>query len=338
MRIGIIGTRWGRMHIGGFRGAGAEVVGLCGRDPEATRRVCAEEGIALATTDVAALCRAVDVVVVASPDAVHGEHVRAALAAGRHVLCEKPLTRGAAEADALVTAAAGRASVCAVNFPYRVLPPLQALASFLRAHGPARAGVVHVRNSFLSRGTGDGDDDDAMLGAGGDFGGLSHVLDAALWLHDAPPLAVQAALVGRPVHDVGLLLRLRGGASLTIAHTASAVPGIAGAWHFVGDDWEARLEGGYVPALGGWSIGPARVARRGGDWHELAPAVAPVAGRREPWAEAHVSTARALLAAIAGEGRGELASLADGARVQRVIAAAMDSERAGRSVEIHGPD
>ncbi|HEY0134752.1 MAG TPA: Gfo/Idh/MocA family oxidoreductase, partial [Nannocystis sp.] len=266
MRVGVIGTHWGRMHIGGFRGAGAEIAALCGRDLEATRRACAEEGVALATTDVGALCRAVDLVVVASPDRVHAAHVRAAIAAGCHVLCEKPLTRGVADAAALVELTAASDRTHAVNFPYRMLPPLRTLADWLRTRGPARATQVRVRNSFLSAGTGETDDDDAMLRASGDLGGLSHVIDAALWLLDARPRDVQATLRGRPVGDAGLLLRLDGGGTLAIAHVASVVPGIWGDWHIVGDDYEVRLAGGYVPALAGWQLGPVEVAGRDGTW------------------------------------------------------------------------
>ena len=331
MRIGIIGTRWGRMHIGGFRGAGVEVAALCGRDPARTAEVAAAEGISTHTTDVAALCAAVDVVVIASPDALHGEHVRAAIAAGRHVLCEKPLTRTADEAAALVALAArapGR--VHAVNFPYRMLPPVRALAAWLRERGPTRACTVHVRNGFVARTTAA---DAPMLGDSGDFGGVSHVLDAALWLLGGAPRAVQATLVGRPVHDVGLHVEV-GEATLHLAHVAAVAPGITGAWHLAGDDWEARFTGGYEPALGGWQIGPVLAAGRARGWHELAPAVAPIDGRREPWAEAHVEVARALLAAIAGQHHGALASLADGARVQAILAAAMRSQTEGRRVAL----
>lgn len=53
---------------------------------------------------------AVDLVVVASPDALHAEHARAALASGRHVVVDKPLATSLAEAEALAATAerAGR--------------------------------------------------------------------------------------------------------------------------------------------------------------------------------------------------------------------------------------
>jgi predicted dehydrogenase len=131
MRIGVIGTKWGLMHVGAFRAAGAEVAALCGKTVEHTREVAAREGIPLATTDVRELCAAVDVVVVASPDALHRAHVVAALDAGRAVLCEKPLARTEEEAQAMVERARASGRLCAVNFPYRMLPPLRALRAWL---------------------------------------------------------------------------------------------------------------------------------------------------------------------------------------------------------------
>src|SRR5579871_3810700 len=109
------------MHIGAFRGAGVEVVALGGRDLEKTRRVAAEEKITFATASPHELISKVDVVVVASPDREHFEHVRAAVAAGKHVLCEKPLAFTAYEALAL--SKLGGPGVRAVCFPYRFLPP-----------------------------------------------------------------------------------------------------------------------------------------------------------------------------------------------------------------------
>src|SRR4051812_32934797 len=137
MRVGIIGTQWGRMHIGAFRAAGGEVVALCGRDSEKTRALAATDGIALATTDARVLCEAADVVVVASPDALHFEHGRLALEAGKQVLCEKPLAASEAEARELERLTAGRRA--AVSFPYRQLPPLRALKGWLQQNGPVLA-------------------------------------------------------------------------------------------------------------------------------------------------------------------------------------------------------
>jgi predicted dehydrogenase len=331
VRVGIIGTNWGRMHVGAFREAGADVAALCGQNPERTREVAAREGIPLATTDVRALCAAVDAVVVASPDGLHRAHVEAALAAGRAVLCEKPLTRTEEDALALVTRARTAPRPCAVSFPYRMLPPLRALRDWLKGRTPHQL-VITLRNGFASV---EGDGSGALMGASGDLGGLSHLLDAALWLTGTEPRWVQASLLGRPVHSAALHVGLSSGAVLVLTHAASPEPGIHGGWSVLGPGWEAGFSGGYVPAAGGWCIAPVRRFEAGG-WSDLAPGLQPQPGAREPWAEAHVETARRFLALLSGAPAPEpaLATLEEAATVQRVLTAALTSEQEGRRVSL----
>ncbi|WP_225410344.1 Gfo/Idh/MocA family protein [Stigmatella hybrida] len=329
MRIGIIGTGWGRMHLGAFRAAGAEVAALCGRRLEHTREVAAQEGVPLATTDVQALCEAVDAVVVASPDALHREHVERALDAGRAVLCEKPLVRTDEEAQALVKKARARNLPCVVNFPYRMLPPLRALKGWLKRRPPHHL-VVTLRNGFVPvEGNGPG----PFLGASADFGGFSHVLDAALWLSGAAPTWVQASLSGRPVHTAALHVGLASGTVLVLTHAACAEPGIHGGWSLLGEGWEAGFSAGYVPARNGWCLSPVNVFQEG-QWRELAPGHVPSPGAHEPWAEAHVETARKFLALIQGGPLEELAPVEAGATVQRLLSAAVASEQQGRRLTL----
>jgi myo-inositol 2-dehydrogenase/D-chiro-inositol 1-dehydrogenase len=333
MRIGIIGTHWGLMHVGAFRAAGAEVVALCGQNEAKTRDIARREGIPLAMTEVAALCAAVDVVVVAGPDRWHAAHIHQALDAGRHVLSEKPLTRTALESRALLAREKTLPPTqrCAVSFSYRMLPPVAALERWLRQQPPARHLTVTVLNSFAAA---EGwANEGPLLGESGDFAGVSHLLDTALWLLGGRPLWVNATLMGRPVHTTTLEVGLSTGAQLTLQQLPAAEPGIHGRWSILGpgDTWQARFAGGYVPERGGWCIGPAEVYE-GGVWSEIGPLVEPLAGQREPWAEAHVATARTFLGLLRGEERGSLARFADGARVQEVLEAAMRSEQEGRRI------
>ncbi|MCP3139539.1 Gfo/Idh/MocA family oxidoreductase [Pyxidicoccus sp. QH1ED-7-1] len=315
------------MHVGAFRAAGAEVTALCGHGLDNTRAVAAREGIPLATTDVRELCAAVDAVVVASPDALHRAHVETALDAGRAVLCEKPLCRTAGDARALLAHTRGRVGMrpAAVNFPYRMLPPLRALKAWL-AERPVRHLALTVRNGFL---TVEGDGSGPLLGASGDFGGISHVLDAALWLVGARPVWVQASLTGRPVHTAALHVGLASGAVLVLTHAPSPEPGIHGGWTLLGRGWEAGFTGGYVPSREGWCLSPVRGYEHS-EWKDLAPGLEPLPGEREPWAQAHVEGARRFLGLLQGAPRDGLATLEDGALVQEVLAAAMSSEEEGR--------
>jgi myo-inositol 2-dehydrogenase / D-chiro-inositol 1-dehydrogenase len=320
MRVGIIGTNWGLMHVGGFRGAGAEVVALCGRDAAKTAAVATREGIAMAVTDVARLCEVVDVVVVAGPDALHREHVAAALEAGRPVLCEKPMAMNEEDAAEMTALARRTGVLAAINFPYRMLGPVAALARW-KAGREVGWLATTVASSFAA-GANEGS---------GDLGGVSHLIDTALWLAGGAPEWVQASLApGRSALQVGV----RGGAALVITQVAAAEPGIDGRWLAGGAGWQASFAGGYVPSRGGWVVSPVRgFVADGRDAIEIAAGIEPVPGRREPWAEAHVDTARQFLATLAGAPRGALASFDDGLAVQRVIGAAARSDREGRRVE-----
>ncbi len=67
----------------------------------------------------------VDAVIVATPTMLHAEIASAALAAGKHVLCEKPLARNVAEAERIVDAARASGKVLKTGFNYRHLPHIR---------------------------------------------------------------------------------------------------------------------------------------------------------------------------------------------------------------------
>jgi predicted dehydrogenase len=105
-------TRWGILAPGRIARTftrdlrlvpGAEVAAVGSRSLERATAFAQEHGIARAHGSYAALLAdpGVDAVYVASPHALHLEHVSAALEAGKHVLCEKPLTLRAADAERL---------------------------------------------------------------------------------------------------------------------------------------------------------------------------------------------------------------------------------------------
>lgn len=345
MRVGIVGTNWGLMHVGAFRGAGAEVVAICGHDAEHTREVARREGIARATTDVGELASLAEVVVVAGPDALHAEHALRALEAGAHVLCEKPLGRSGAEAGAIAREAEARAArqVFGLSFAFRMLPPLRSLAAWIAERGPVRRVQAQLRSGFVRPEP--ARPGAPLMGASGDFGGASHLVDAALWLAGDEPAWVQASLEGRPAYSLGLLVGTKRGGHLHLSHLAAARPSNRSHWGLVGEGWEARFSAGYEPSLGGWAVGPVEVFvendRGETGWRELAPELRPVAGAREPWAEAHVTLARAFLAKVravstdspTGDAAG-LATARDGLLVQRLFDAAMESEIGGRRVPL----
>ncbi|WP_432754038.1 Gfo/Idh/MocA family protein [Streptomyces sp. JL2001] len=150
----------GAAHSQGWRTAGRVfdlpmrpvLAAVAGRDPAAVRAAADRHGWAAAETDWRALVARDDVqlVDVCTPGDSHAEIAVAALEAGKHVLCEKPLANSVAEAEAMVAAAeaaAARGQVAMVGFNYRRVP---AIAYARRLITQGRLGALrHVRVSYL---------------------------------------------------------------------------------------------------------------------------------------------------------------------------------------------
>ena len=104
----VVGTGFGVLtHVRALDAAGIEVRALIGRDPDKTAKRAERFGIAHATTDYReAFARDdVDVVAVTTPPHAHAAVVLDAIAAGKHVLCEKPFARDLDEARGMFRAA-----------------------------------------------------------------------------------------------------------------------------------------------------------------------------------------------------------------------------------------
>ena len=123
---------------------------LGGRTPDAVRAAAERLGWADVETDWRRLVVRddVDLVDIGTPGDTHAEIAIAALEAGKHVLCEKPLANTVAEAEAMVAAAAARPDLVAmVGYSYRRVPAIR-LARRLVEQG--RIGTVrHVRVQYL---------------------------------------------------------------------------------------------------------------------------------------------------------------------------------------------
>ena len=164
---------------------------ICGRDKAAAEAAAGRLGWAAAETDWRALIARDDVqlVDIAAPGDLHAPIAIAALAAGKHVLCEKPLANTLAEAEAMRAAADAAypgGARAMTGFNYRRVPAL-ALARRLVEQG--RIGSLrHFRAVYLQDWLADADApmtwrmraERAGSGALGDLG--AHVVDLARYL------------------------------------------------------------------------------------------------------------------------------------------------------------
>src|ERR1044071_7042516 len=113
VRIAIAGTGFiGAVHARSARLAGARLVGVAASSPERGFLAAAALGAerSFATAEELGEAADVDVVHICTPNHLHRPLAEAALAAGKHVICEKPLALDVVGAQALVDAAedAGR--------------------------------------------------------------------------------------------------------------------------------------------------------------------------------------------------------------------------------------
>ena len=121
----VVGTGFGcRIQTPALRGAGFDVVGLVGSNPERTAERAKVNGIAGAFTDLGAAIDATgaDVVAISTTPHTHGALSMQALAKGCHVLCEKPFARDAAEARTLLHAAEAAGKVHMLGHEFRYMP------------------------------------------------------------------------------------------------------------------------------------------------------------------------------------------------------------------------
>jgi predicted dehydrogenase len=132
--------------------ARVRMVAVCGRNAEKASAAAQRLGWAESITDWRELIARddIDLVDICTPGDSHAEIAIAALAAGKHVLCEKPLANTVAEAEAMAAAAAaararGVRAMCGYN--YRRVPAVSLMAQLVAA---GRLGTLrHVRAAYL---------------------------------------------------------------------------------------------------------------------------------------------------------------------------------------------
>jgi predicted dehydrogenase len=146
LRAAIAGTGFiGAVHARSARLAGGRVVGVTASTPERSERAAEQLGADRAFPTAEALVAAddVDVVHICTPNHLHLPLAEAALAAGKHVICEKPLATDVEGARRLVDAAAGTGRQAAVPFVYRYYPTVREARERVRSGRTGAVRLVH---------------------------------------------------------------------------------------------------------------------------------------------------------------------------------------------------
>ncbi|MCP4622411.1 MAG: Gfo/Idh/MocA family oxidoreductase [bacterium] len=188
IRIGVVGTSWwADMHHLPYLKShpGAEVAAVCGRNRDRAEAIAGKFQISGIFTDYREMIEKGDLqaLVVAAPDNVHYDAVMAALDAGLHVVCEKPMAKSVAQAGEMYAKAAEKGVKNMTYFTWRFLPHFRYVKRLVDDGFLGNCYHSHFQ-WFQGAGRGPGYhwhfDRERGSGVLGDLG--SHMLDFARWL------------------------------------------------------------------------------------------------------------------------------------------------------------
>jgi predicted dehydrogenase len=184
-KIAIVGAGWmAAYHVSGFRSAGAEVVAIVDKVAPAAKAAAEKYGVAQtfsATKELYETIKDLDAVSIITPNAFHHPLVMEALAAGKHVFCEKPPALNAADVAEMVTLAKKSGKTLMFNFNNRARPESYAMREYLKS---GAVGQINSAQSTWIRRNGipgfGGWFTNKKLSGGGPLIDLLHMVDLAL--------------------------------------------------------------------------------------------------------------------------------------------------------------
>lgn len=356
LRVGIIGGGFmATVHSRAARSTGAVLAAIVSSTPEKGARAAAELGFerSYGSVDELLADESIDVVHVTTPNATHAPLSLAVIAAGKHVVCEKPLAATVAEGEELVAAAAEAGVVATVPFAYRFHPMVREARARVAAGSTGR--IVSVHGSYLQ---------DWMLGASDDnwrvdsaaggrsraFGDIgSHLVDLFEFISgdrieslSAITSTIHAERGGKPVETedlVGVVIRSVGGAIGTLLVSQVAAGHRNGlVLEVSGLDESVRFEQENPETLWIGRRDSAIIVPR--DASILSPDAARLSivpsGHPMGYQDAFNAFARDTYAAIAGSPADGTPTFADGLRASRITQAVLDSAESGEWVRVAG--
>jgi predicted dehydrogenase len=144
--VGVAGTGFiGPAHVEGLRRNGIQVLGLVASSPEKAGQKAAQLGIprSYSTMEEMLADPDIDVVHLTTPNHLHYPQAKAALLAGKHVICEKPLAMDTIESAELVELAAQKKLVNATNYNIRMYPLVQQARHIVQSGALGELFILH---------------------------------------------------------------------------------------------------------------------------------------------------------------------------------------------------
>src|SRR5689334_19313144 len=131
LRVAVVGCGVGRSHVQAYTELSSQydVVAVCDLDEAKAKTVAEEFSVPNVYTDYSKLCRMdnLDVIDLSTPPFLHFAQIQEGLAAGKHIICEKPLVASLKEIDQLEVAQQQAGKILMPIFQYRFGNGLQKL-------------------------------------------------------------------------------------------------------------------------------------------------------------------------------------------------------------------
>jgi len=229
VNIGIIGLRMGCSHLMACEGMQeVEVKAVCDTDAARLQEVAHGKRVPVFEADYRALAERddLDALVVATPDHLHEEHTVAALRAGKHVLCEKPMAPTLEACRRMIAAAQEAGRVLMIGHVARFTPVFRTLKAMAERGEFGRiyyVGAEYIHDYTEIGGVGDWRFD-PRIGRHVFLGGGCHAVDLMRWfLDDLETASAQASHLAVPhLPRADTLLACYGTASGQIGRTLVA--------------------------------------------------------------------------------------------------------------------
>jgi len=328
MRVGIVGAGFmGTTHAAGWAETGAEIVGFTAETATEAEPLALAYG-ARVFPELQALIDAVDVVDVCTPTHLHHPIVLQAAAAGKHIICEKPLARHVAEAQEMVRACREAGVQLLVAHVVRFFPEYALAQAQVAGGAIGRPGVLRltrgsyrpkkpVGNWFLDEAKSGGILMDLMI----------HDFDYARWIagevESVFARRVTATHPDAPV-DYGLAI---------LRHRSGALTHVAGAWAYPPPTFRTGLEiagdQGLIQFDSDMTAPITNLLRRDGGADAPDVALPPSPTSESPY----TTQIKEFYNALQGDGPSRVTA-EDGLAAVQIAIAAMESVTSGKAVRL----
>lgn len=323
MRIGIAGVGFmGVTHAEGWAAAGAQIVGFTAETVEEAAPLAAQYGVRV-FPDFTAMLKEVDVVDICTPTHLHHPLALEAAAAGKDIVCEKPLARTTAQAQEMVAACRRAGVKLLVAHVVRFFPEY-ALAQAAVAGGQiGKVGVIRLhRGSYRpKKPAGNWFVDEAKSG-GLLMDLMIHDYDYARWIvGEVESVYAQKVTTAHPDAPIDYGLAI-------LRHASGALSHIAGAWAYPPPTFRTSLE--IFGDAGLIQFDSAETAPITNLIQKKGPDAPDVALPSSPVSESPYTTQiKEFYAALRGERTARL-SAADGLAAVQIAEAALQSAQSGQ--------